>query len=105
MVSLHLRLLQLHPTSPDLNPKASGVGVNQDCLKEFQDLKLRHKFKYIIYNLSKDNTEVVVEKTSNESDYETFLGDLPENECRWGVYDFEYEKDGGKRNKIIFYSW
>jgi len=84
---------------------ASGIGVNQKCLDDYQELKLGHKHKYIIYNLNKDNTEIVVEKTSKDTDYDTFLGDLPEAECRWAVYDFEYEKDGGKRNKLVFFSW
>jgi cofilin len=85
---------------------ASGVAVNPECIRIFQDLKLGKKIKYITFNLSKDFTEIVVEKTSLSQSYEDFLDDLPENECRWAVYDFEYEKqEGGKRNKICFYSW
>ncbi|KAL4079303.1 actin depolymerizing factor [Scleroderma citrinum] len=85
---------------------ASGIGVNSVCLDTYQDLKLGHKFKYIIYNLSKDNKEIVVGKTSTTQSYDDFLADLPEGECRWAVYDFEYEKEGaGKRNKLCFFSW
>jgi len=52
------------------------------------------------------NESAVVEKTSDSQSYEDFIGDLPENECRWAIYDFEFEKEGGgKRNKITFYSW
>ncbi|KAI8994228.1 recombinant Actophorin [Trametes punicea] len=86
---------------------ASGVGVNPECLEAYQDLKLGKKAKYIIFTLSKDNTEIVVEKKSPPtSTYDDFLQDLPEGECRWAVYDFDYEKeDGSKRSKITFYSW
>jgi len=84
---------------------SSGVGVNEECLTTFQQLKLGHKFKYIIYNLGKNNTEIVVEKKSEVAEYDGFLADLPEAECRWAVYDFEFEKEGGKRNKLTFYSW
>ncbi|KAJ8468883.1 hypothetical protein ONZ51_g9360 [Trametes cubensis] len=63
---------------------ASGVGVNPECLQAYQELKLGKK----------TNT------------YDDFLADLPEGECRWAVYDFDFEKeDGGKRSKITFYSW
>ena len=49
--------------------------------------------------------EIKVEETG-DADYETFLGKLPESECRWAIYDFEFEKeDGSQRNKIIFLSW
>ncbi|KAI0357505.1 recombinant Actophorin [Trametes cingulata] len=86
---------------------ASGVGVNPECLEAYQELKLGKKTKYIIFTLSKDNTEIIVEKKSPPtSTYDDFLADLPEGECRWAVYDFDFEKDdGGKRSKITFYSW
>jgi len=84
---------------------ASGVSVNPSCLHDFQELKLRRKIKYIIFTLNKDYTEIVVEKTSSSPVYEEFITDLPEVECRWAVYDFEFEKGEGKRNKICFYSW
>lgn len=61
--------------------------------------------KYIIFKLSDDNTQIEVEKESDSTSYDDFLNDLPPNSPRYGVYDFEYEKDGGKRNKICFYAW
>jgi len=84
---------------------ASGIGVNPECLEAFQELKLGKKSKYIIFTINDDKTEVVVEKKSPSANYEDFLADLPEQECRWAIYDFEYEKEGGKRNKITFFSW
>lgn len=86
--------------------QASGVGVHDDCLKEFQLLKLKKTYKYIIFGLSDDNTQVIVKKTSDSPSYDTFIEELPEAECRWAVYDFDFEKeDGGKRSKICFISW
>ena len=71
----------------------------------YQDLKLGKKYKYIIFNLNKENTEIIVEKSSDSTDYDDFVGDLPESECRYAVYDFEFEKEGaGKRKKIVFVS-
>ncbi|KAF8625928.1 hypothetical protein AX17_006654 [Amanita inopinata Kibby_2008] len=85
---------------------ASGVGVSPSCLDTFQQLKLGKKHKYVIFGLNKDSTEIVVVKMSSSNDYEEFISDLPETECRWAVYDFEFEKEGaGKRNKLVFYSW
>jgi len=66
---------------------------------------LKKKYKYIIYKISNDLTEIVIDSTG-DLDYEDFLGVLPEEECRWAIYDFEYEKEGaGRRNKITFLSW
>ncbi|PCH39909.1 actin depolymerizing factor [Wolfiporia cocos MD-104 SS10] len=84
----------------------SGVGVSQNCINAYQSLKLGKKIKYIIFTLNSDNTEIVVEKESESTNYDEFLADLPEAEPRWAVYDFEFEKEGaGKRNKITFFSW
>lgn len=53
-----------------------------------------------------DYTEIVVEKAVESATYDDFLASLPENEPRYAVYDFDYEKsEGGQRNKIVFYSW
>ncbi|KAJ7600888.1 actin cross-linking [Mycena floridula] len=85
---------------------SSGVNVDPDCVTKYNELKLGKKMQYIIFNLNSDNTAIIVEKTSTSKDYEEFLTDLPETECRWAVYDFEFEKEGaGKRNKLCFYSW
>ncbi|KAI3620397.1 hypothetical protein CBS9595_002364 [Malassezia furfur] len=85
---------------------SSGVKVNQDCLEQFQALKLGKKIRYIIYTLSPDNTEIVVAKTNESTNYDDFLAELPAAECRYAVYDFEYQKgDEGKRNKIVFVTW
>ena len=86
--------------------QASGVGVNQACLSEFNDLKMSKKLSFITFGLSKDLTEVVVLTKSESRDYSDFVAELPENECRWAVYDLEYEADGGgKRNKLVFFHW
>lgn len=85
---------------------SSGVAVNDACLEIFQELKLRHKYKYIIFKLSDDNKEIVVENSAESADYSDFLGQLPESEPRYAIYDFEYEKPGeGLRSKIVFYAW
>ncbi|KAA8911299.1 Cof1 cofilin [Sphaerosporella brunnea] len=85
----------------------SGVGLAGDCVTTFEQLKLGKKTKYIIYKLSDDKKTIIVEKTSEDVDYDNFLADLPEADCRYAVYDFEYQLEAGegKRSKICFYSW
>lgn len=57
--------------------------------------------------MNDSKTEIIVEETSTSADYDTFLEKLPENECKYAVYDFEYEIGGGegKRSKIVFFTW
>lgn len=72
------------------------------------ELKLRKKYRYIIYKLNDDNTAIVIEKKVESClNYEDFLAELPEDDCRYAVYDFEFEKSPGEgiRNKICFIVW
>ena len=78
-----------------------------ECLERFQELKTGKKISYIIYGLSDDKRSIVVLKTSTEKDFDTFVGELPEKDCRWAVYDYEYTLPGGEgiRNKLTFVQW
>ncbi|KAI8071509.1 hypothetical protein BC940DRAFT_293035 [Gongronella butleri] len=85
---------------------SSGVAVNPECIEAYNNLKLGKKSKYIIYKLSDNLKEIVVEKQVAEATYDDFLEALPADEPRYAVYDFDYEKPGaGMRNKITFFSW
>lgn len=86
--------------------QSSGVGVHDVAVEAFQDLKLKKKYKYITFRISDDNKEIVVEKTIESGNYDSFMEALPTNECRYAVFDFEYDAGSdGKRNKILFYVW
>ena len=63
---------------------ASGMPVNDICVTTFNELKLRHAFKWIIFKI--DHDEIVVEKkgTSGKDD---FSKELPTSDCRYAVYD------------------
>ncbi|KAG0297075.1 cofilin [Linnemannia gamsii] len=85
----------------------SGVKVEKACVETFLELKLGKTHKYIIYKIS-DNLETieVVKHAAGDASYDDFVAELPADDCRWAVYDFDYKTaDGGDRNKIVFYSW
>ncbi|GJJ09921.1 hypothetical protein Clacol_004145 [Clathrus columnatus] len=102
-VMAHTIVLQLIKVQWSLSKKqlASGISVNDECLKAFQELKKDRKHKYVIYTINDRKTEIIVSKTSSSDNYDEFVADLPEDDCRYAVYDFEYEvSGGGKRNKL-----
>lgn len=45
------------------NKMSSGVGADDECVNVFNELKLRHTYKYIIYKISDDKSSISVEKT------------------------------------------
>ncbi|CAI0643587.1 unnamed protein product [Colletotrichum noveboracense] len=89
-----------------------------ECITAYNDLKLSKKYKYIIYKLSDDNKEIVVEEASADKDWENFREKLINATSktksgavgkgpRYAVYDFEYSlaSGEGERNKITFLAW
>eukprot|EP00914_Ancora_sagittata_P010460 GHVO01020169.1.p1 GENE.GHVO01020169.1~~GHVO01020169.1.p1 ORF type:complete len:148 (+),score=20.83 GHVO01020169.1:95-538(+) len=90
---------------------ASGVSVNPECVELFNDIKLRHNYRYIVYALTDDLRQIRVLKTAPVTGtYDEFVEDLKEaedkRECRYGVFDAEYElANGEKRSKLVFFLW
>ncbi|KAL2110271.1 hypothetical protein VUR80DRAFT_1381 [Thermomyces stellatus] len=96
----------------------SGATVAQECITAYNDLKLNKKYKFIIFKLSDDNKQIVVEDASDEGDWEVFREKLMNATTksktgavgkgpRYAVYDFEYTLSTGEgtRNKITFIAW
>jgi len=85
----------------------SGVNPTDECISKFNELKLAHAYRYIIFKLNDKNTEIVVEKTGPASaKWQEFVAALPQDDCRYGVFDFEFTvEDGGAREKIVFVLW
>ncbi|KAF2680219.1 hypothetical protein K458DRAFT_407520 [Lentithecium fluviatile CBS 122367] len=96
----------------------SGVSVAPECISAFNDLKLGKSIKYIIYKISDDWKEIVVEETSTERDWAAFREKLLNAKSkdrkgkegiggRYAVFDVEYELESGEgtRSKITFISW
>jgi len=92
--------------------------VSPECVTAYNDLKLSKKFKYIVYKLSDDNRQIVVEEASADKDWENFRQKLINATSksksgavgkgpRYAVYDVEYALASGEgsRNKITFIAW
>jgi cofilin len=53
-------------------------------------------------------TQVVIDKEAPpNTSYDEFQKALPKDDCRYAVFDFEYDQadGGGKRSKILFVVW
>ncbi|KAJ5091958.1 cofilin [Penicillium alfredii] len=94
---------------------ASGVSIDDQCITEFNNFRMSHgKTKFIIYKISDNKKNVVVDEVGHDQDYEVFRTRLEaaadsngKPAPRYAVYDVEYDLGGGegKRSKIIFISW
>eukprot|EP01132_Coremiostelium_polycephalum_P005402 gene5402-6738_t len=84
------------------------VKINPDCVETYNNLKLGRKYQAIFYKLNDDNSLIVTDKTLPPgSTFAQFAKEIPENECRYVVFDYEYKDkaDGNTKNKIVFLSW
>jgi cofilin len=69
-------------------------------------LKLAKQLRYVIYKVSDDKASIQVEATAPKTaSYDDFLKALPEKDCRFAVFDFEWQTPEGQRNKIAFIQW
>jgi len=93
----------------------SGLSVNPECVTAFNELKLgRGGPKYIIYKISDDQKEIVVDEIGKEADYNVFREKLVaakeksgKSRPSYAIYDVEFELEGGegKRTKIAFITY
>lgn len=90
---------------------ASGVQVDDACKTAFQEVKLGHKYRYIVFKLTDDLKMIAVQtKAEPSATYEDFVSEMKEaeklQECRYAIFDLEYETvDKQPRNKICFFMW
>mmetsp|Transcript_11368 Transcript_11368/g.16908 ORF Transcript_11368/g.16908 Transcript_11368/m.16908 type:complete len:142 (-) Transcript_11368:147-572(-) len=89
---------------------STGVTVSDTLISEFNSFKLKKEpfnHRYYIYKISDDGTEIVVDTFGERSKtYDDFVACLPPNECRYGLFDLDYETaDGRPSSKLIFIAW
>lgn len=93
---------------------SSGVIATDECISKYNELKLSRKYRFILYRISDDAKTINIEKTVTPSEhqsareaYECFRSGLPQDDCRYAVFDYEYEKAPGEgiRSKIVFVAW
>jgi cofilin len=94
---------------------ASGVAVADVCKTTFEEIKKEKKYRYVVYYIKEEGGEIDVEKIGErDRTYQDFLDDLqrlgPE-ECRYGLFDFEYAhqcqgtSEATKKEKLFLMAW
>lgn len=86
---------------------ASGVAVDEACITHFTDLKKKRAFRFLTFQIDAEGQKVVcVDQGAREKTYDDFVASLPADDCRYGVYDHDWEdSEGCKKSKIGFFAW
>eukprot|EP01024_Parvocaulis_polyphysoides_P017552 TRINITY_DN17752_c0_g3_i2.p1 TRINITY_DN17752_c0_g3~~TRINITY_DN17752_c0_g3_i2.p1 ORF type:complete len:153 (+),score=26.32 TRINITY_DN17752_c0_g3_i2:169-627(+) len=85
----------------------SGIKVHKDAVNLYNYVKAKKAHKWMTYRLDTTGMEVVVADVgAPDSTYQDFMQAFPENECRYGVFDWEYiNSDGEVFGKLLFLHW
>ncbi|EXC04552.1 Actin-depolymerizing factor 7 [Morus notabilis] len=80
------------------------MAVSDECKIKFLELKKRN-YRFIVFKI--ENQDVVVDKLGSPGEtYDDFTASLPDNECRYAVYDFDFITDENcQKSKIFFIAW
>ncbi|MCO5592546.1 hypothetical protein L7F22_046549 [Adiantum nelumboides] len=86
---------------------ASGIAVDDECKLKFMDLKSKRTYRYIVYKLDDKLNKIVVEKLGGpDESYDQFTASLPEKDCRYAIYDYDFvTEDNCQKSKIFFVAW
>ena len=73
--------------------------VSTECVSVYNELRLSRKYRYIVYSLNSDNTEIVVERkvergAARSDAFKEFRDSLPTADYRFAVFDFQEQFDG-----------
>ena len=82
----------------------TGINIPDEVRAEFQALRLKRKYRYIIMKVNEAKDGVEVEKTGERDEtFDQFKENMPKNNSRWAVYDLEWNADDGRKlSKLLF---
>ncbi|GIQ80767.1 ADF/Cofilin/Destrin [Kipferlia bialata] len=88
-------------------PSMSGIEIDAECLRIYEEQKMRHQYVWTVYRINPEMTLVVpVAQGGPDATFEDFCKELPEEDCRFAVYDAEYtDNDGNSRKRLCFVMW
>lgn len=83
------------------------MAVHDDCKLRFLELKAKRTHRFIIYKIEEKQKQVIVEKVGEPAlTYEDFAANLPVDECRYCVFDFDFvTAENCQKSKIFFIAW
>ncbi|KAJ0054059.1 hypothetical protein Pint_01737 [Pistacia integerrima] len=85
----------------------SGMGVSDHSKNTYMELQRKKAHRYVIFKIDEKKKEVLVDKTGGPAEtYDDFTASLPENDCRYAVYDYDFvTSDNCQKSKIFFIAW
>ncbi|CAM8897139.1 unnamed protein product [Rhodiola kirilowii] len=84
-----------------------GLDIAEHSKKTFLELQRKRSYRYVIFKIDEKKKELLVDKTGNPNEsFDDFQASLPENDCRYAVYDYDFVTiENCQKSKIFFIAW
>ncbi|KAL4425061.1 hypothetical protein ABPG77_001839 [Micractinium sp. CCAP 211/92] len=85
----------------------SGISVTEDAVNLFYLMRLKATYKWALWQVDDSGQSVIIAAVGDKgSSWDDFLAALPDADCRYGVYDFDFQTaDGQTLHKMVFLNW
>lgn len=85
----------------------SGISLSDDAVNLFYLMKAKSTYRWALWRVDDAGSTVVICAVGDKaSGYADFLAALPDSDCRYGVFDYQYTAaDGQIMNKLVFFNW
>ncbi|CAI0445242.1 unnamed protein product [Linum tenue] len=86
---------------------ASGMWVSDECRNSFMEMKWKKVHRYIVFKIDEKTGLVAVDKVGGAGEsYDDLAASLPDDDCRYAVFDFDFVTvDNCRKSKIFFIAW
>jgi cofilin len=95
---------------PGCSGMASGVGIDDECMHVFDEVKMGHRYLYVIYKISDDYKKIIVEeRAGHEKTYNDFVETMKaaeaKRQCRYAIFDVRFMHGEVPQEKLAFFLW
>lgn len=81
--------------------------VTDECKNSFMEMKWKKVHRYIVFKIDEKSRLVTVDKVGGPGEsYGDLAASLPDDDCRYAVFDFDFVTvDNCRKSKIFFIAW
>ncbi|KAL2476967.1 Actin-depolymerizing factor 5 [Forsythia ovata] len=85
----------------------TGMWVTEECKNSFMEMKWKKVHRYIVFKIDEGSKLVTVDKVGGAGEgYDDLAASLPDDDCRYAVFDFDFVTvDNCRKSKIFFIAW
>ncbi|XP_042000226.1 actin-depolymerizing factor 5-like [Salvia splendens] len=84
-----------------------GMRVTDECKNSFMEMKWKKVSRYIVFKIDEGSKRLTVDKVGAAGEgYDEMAAALPNDDCRYAVFDFDFVSvDNCRKSKIFFIAW